>query len=83
MSHCGGYGFEPQKKTEVGDLKCKTCKYHRYIISGSGKHVCCYYIVMTGHRRPCKAGDECTVYERRERRARINPVANMGEAFAL
>lgn len=37
----------------------------------------CDYIGKTGHRRPCKPGKDCTVFERRENNAdskRYKPV---------
>lgn len=44
--------------------KCKTCKYGTPVFSGSGYSFCCYYIVVTGHRRPCLSGEACQVYEK-------------------
>lgn len=41
--------------------KCKTCEY-RWLEMGA--HIwCCDYICITGKRRPCPPGRNCTVYE--------------------
>ena len=39
--------------------KCKTCRFR----SRTSNVNTCDYIVLTGHRRGCPAGDECTRYE--------------------
>lgn len=36
---------------------CKDCRYYQKSFP------CCDYIDIEGHRRPCKAGDDCTVKE--------------------
>ena len=43
--------------------KCSTCKYSCRISFEGGDRFC-QYILITGHRRPCPGGNECTVYER-------------------
>lgn len=43
-----------------GKRKCLSCKY-RYQASGAVE-VCCQYILIMGHHRPCKGGDKCTEY---------------------
>lgn len=35
--------------------RCKGCKYHNREID------CCEYLILTGHKRPCPPGDQCTV----------------------
>lgn len=57
-------------------LKCKHCKtdgatYTRYIgVSTLKNHFYCDYIGNTGSKRPCKAGDACTVFEPKGRKRR-------------
>lgn len=41
------------------DDRCKNCTYHGTL---NGNTVTCDYIGVTGHRRPCPAGPECTYY---------------------
>lgn len=40
--------------------RCKKCKYHSKIGGG----VMCDYMGVTNHRRPCMAGDKCTVFKK-------------------
>ena len=48
--------------------RCAKCKYHTYLggAKSSGRlrinYVICYYIVITGSRRPCPASC-CSVFE--------------------
>ena len=44
---------QTDKATRRMQKPCVGCGYY------SG---CCIYILMTGHRRPCPPGDQCTVY---------------------
>lgn len=44
-------------------MKCESCVYRTYVGEG-GNIAACYYLIRTGHRRPCPAGDECTVYRK-------------------
>ena len=39
---------------------CKGCRYYVLLDNRRGRRVC-YYIVMEEHRRPCPAGEGCTV----------------------
>lgn len=50
--------------------KCKKCIYRAFITSGSmtGSVYGCQYILITGKKRPCKPGKNCTVYEKRGRK---------------
>ena len=45
--------------------RCKSCSYSAYLSNGQGAHpwIACCYILDTGSRRPCAAGDVCTVYK--------------------
>ena len=45
---------------------CYGCKYS---CMGSGWAIYCEYIFITGHRRPCPGGKDCTV---KEKKSRIN-----------
>ena len=51
---------EQKAKTE----RCKTCGYRDYMTDVG---IICSYILKEGHSRPCKPGDECTVYVESER----------------
>lgn len=42
--------------------KCSTCKYSCRISFEGGDRFC-QYILITGRRRPCPGGNECTVYD--------------------
>lgn len=48
-----------QRKIEAS--KCGSCKYG-YMHMNFGPY--CDYILLTGHRRPCPPGEECTAYEK-------------------
>ena len=37
--------------------KCRGCGYHMIV----GGMICCDYLHMVGHCRPCPPGDACTV----------------------
>lgn len=58
---------KPQKNTgpkiALVSNRCSTCMYKS---STSGKMDGCIYILATGHRRGCPAGDECDKYEKGE-----------------
>jgi hypothetical protein len=43
--------------------KCSSCKYSCRISCEGGDRFC-QYILITGRRRPCPGGDECTAYEK-------------------
>lgn len=49
--------------------KCLTCKYSGALSSRTDvsalRNTYCNYIGITGIKRPCKAGKDCTVYEKR------------------
>lgn len=48
--------------------KCDSCIYRTSITGfGKGNTIACFYIVHTGHRRPCVGGDDCTVYVKGEK----------------
>lgn len=51
--------------------KCSTCKYSCRI-SGEGGDRFCQYILITGHRRSCPGGNECTAYEKGKRLKEYN-----------
>lgn len=51
--------------------KCSTCKYNCRLSFEDGDRFC-QYILITGHRRPCSVGDECTVYEKSKRLKEYN-----------
>ncbi len=44
-------------------LKCRHCTLLRDALSSHGWLPACRYILDEGRRRPCPAGDGCTVYE--------------------
>lgn len=48
----------PSKKPDT--KRCKTCIYHGTMNDGSPY---CGYIEVEMHRRPCKPGEQCTVYK--------------------
>ena len=43
---------------------CYGCKYSCH---GTGFAIYCEYIFITGHRRPCPGGKDCTVKEKQSR----------------
>ena len=47
---------------------CKDCIY----FSKDGRLTSCDYILIEKHRRPCKAGEGCTVKQTRGTRASVN-----------
>lgn len=49
-------------KREPVNTKCLTCAYRTTLSTATD--VACYYIVVTGKKRPCKAGRGCTVYRK-------------------
>ena len=63
-------------------LKCKHCKttgaaYAGYIGKSTlNNHFYCDYLEDTGHKRPCKAGDACTVFEPKERKRKKKDAKN-------
>ena len=49
--------------------KCTTCIYRTGENLFCGEYsMKCDYLKITGKRRPCEPGEECTVYERGKRR---------------
>lgn len=57
-------------KTEWhGDKHCEGCHYYRCICTG---WMGCNYILLTGKKRPCPPGKDCTVKkEKRRRRKKV------------
>lgn len=57
-----------QKEQKKAKEKCSKCRYSTLIYKdrGGGLMVC-DYMLITGHRRPCKGGLSCTVIEPRKR----------------
>lgn len=50
---------------------CKNCKYYYSIAQNERSNFgICQYLLMTGKRRPCKGGENCTVKERKTRARR-------------
>lgn len=47
----------PQEKGKTMANNCATCFYH----GKCGGMICCNFFLMTGQRRPCPAGEGCTV----------------------
>ena len=43
--------------------RCKGCIYSGEILFGES---CCDYILITGKKRGCPAGDECDKYDKEE-----------------
>lgn len=43
--------------------KCKDCKYKGEVLFGE---LCCDYILITGKKRGCPAGDDCDKFEERK-----------------
>ena len=58
--------------------RCSTCKYRSSI---SGRTDGCLYILATGHRRGCPAGDECDKYEKGEEVKRWKAIDLVGGGF--
>lgn len=42
---------------------CYGCKYS---CTGFGSYIYCEYIFITGHRRPCPPGKDCTVKDEKK-----------------
>ena len=53
------------------DDRCKNCKYSSWLgMYEEREHArACLYILYRGKRRPCKAGEECTEFEPKEKRS--------------
>lgn len=47
------------------NAKCRECIYGT-TLGRARNMVGCYYMNRTGHRRPCPAGEKCTVFIPRE-----------------
>lgn len=60
----------PRKKIAKCTMRCKKCKYHTYLSSGSN-FLACGYILDKLQRRGCPAGDECDKYEEGRPRERF------------
>lgn len=45
----------------MDNKKCRKCLY-KTTLGHISDLVGCYYIGRTGHRRPCPAGEKCTVF---------------------
>ena len=43
--------------------RCKNCRYKGEVLFGE---LCCDYILITGEKRGCPAGDECDKFEEKE-----------------
>lgn len=56
------------RKQHLVSARCRSCRYFWHINESSG-YMGCEYILHTGRRRPCPAGDACTVYRRKGRPA--------------
>ncbi len=50
---------------------CARCRFGRWVDLGEdgGMLTACCYILKTGERRGCPAGEGCTKYQKRTRRA--------------
>ena len=53
----------------IGPTERHPCYGCKYSCSGSGWLIYCEYLFITGHRRPCPGGKDCTV---KEKKSRIN-----------
>lgn len=49
------------------DEYCIGCEYH-WISYACPEYQACDYIMMTGRKRPCPSGKECTVKKKAKRR---------------
>lgn len=56
----------PNDRTAADDRRCKTCVYH----SSVDNIIICEYILVTGHRRGCRAGVGCLRYIKGDNRNR-------------
>lgn len=45
--------------------RCAACRFDMPVYIGDGDELltACVYILRTGHKRPCPAGDACSVFE--------------------
>lgn len=45
--------------------RCAACRYNLPVYIGDGDELltACVYILRTGRKRPCPAGDACSVFE--------------------
>ncbi len=54
-----------RKKADT--TQCRTCLYRT---QEDDRDYFCYYIALTGHRRPCEPSPDCTAYERYSKKKR-------------
>jgi len=56
--------------------KCKYCRYSfvSAVVEDNKYLPACIYILMTGKRRPCEAGENCVVFERQTNVPHFNRV---------
>lgn len=47
-------------KTSLVTERCKKCEYAGYVLF---HELCCDYMLITGERRDCPAGDECNKFK--------------------
>lgn len=47
---------------KTNTTQCEKCYYRWTVPCGDG-HSYCGYILVTGHRRPCKPSPHCTVFK--------------------
>lgn len=48
----------------LNGLKCETCRYNTVLSGTLSRVLACGYLLKTGNVRGCKAGNECTKYEK-------------------
>ena len=66
---------EPKDKVSKCTKKCKRCFYS---FNHSAHLPTCDYILITGHRRPCPAGDNCTEFTtKRKKKPNNNGLVRM------
>lgn len=67
-----------KKKPAFCTQRCIKCKYAKRLNSGAFSviNIYCDYLCMEKSRRPCPAGDKCTVYERRKRGKKNDSIEN-------
>ena len=53
------------------DYLCNTCIYRCWSDMATGNSTC-DYMLITGERRGCKGGNDCTKYEKGDKKKRIN-----------
>lgn len=64
---------KPRAKKRRCDANCRDCQYSMWL-SWDGRYCVCDYLGMTGKRRPCEAGDGCTVKEKLNgKRRKVRP----------